>query len=196
MPIRQTNRSTWFYDGAVKTRVLFRCFSALLLLVLLSSCSDFASIFRKGSGKRNPSGREMAGRKQRGAGGKVVKGMFIWPINGEVSSGFGDRDGHPHDGIDIRSPKGTPIKAAAEGEVVFAGDMQGYGNLILIKHRDNYFSAYAHNDENLTKEGKKVSQGELIAKVGDTGRATGYHLHFEIRYKSTPMNPISFLPSR
>jgi len=180
----------------VKRPIFYRCFTAVLLLVFLSSCSDFASIFRKGSGKRNPSGREMAGRKQRGAGGKVVKGMFIWPIEGEVSSGFGNRDGHPHDGIDIRSPKGTPIHAAAEGEVVFAGDMSGYGNLILLKHRDNYFSAYAHNDENLTKEGKKVGQGEVIAKVGDTGRASGYHLHFEIRYKSTPMNPIPFLPSR
>lgn len=124
----------------------------------------------------------------------MVKGVFLWPVRGEVSSGFGERDGRPHDGIDIRAPKGTSVKASAPGEVVFAGKMSGYGNLVVLNHDQNYFTAYAHNDEIEVKEGKRVGQGDEIAKVGDTGQATGYHLHFEIRQGSTPMNPLAFLP--
>ena len=120
--------------------------------------------------------------------------MFIWPVKGEVSSSFGERDGKPHDGIDIRAPEGTPVKASAEGEVVYAGKMSGYGNLLVIRHEKNYFTAYAHNSELKVKEGKQVAQGDEIAKVGDTGHATGYHLHFEIRQGSTPMDPLLFLP--
>ena len=111
-----------------------------------------------------------------------------------MSSSFGGRDGKPHDGIDIRAPQGTSVKASASGEVVFAGKMSGYGNLLVIRHEQNYFTAYAHNDELEVKEGKQVSQGDVVAKVGDTGHATGYHLHFEIRQGSTPMDPLLFLP--
>jgi murein DD-endopeptidase MepM/ murein hydrolase activator NlpD len=124
----------------------------------------------------------------------VVKGFFEWPVMGEVSSGFGSRDGRPHDGIDIRAEKDTPVHASAAGKVVFSGKLHGYGNLILIRHGDNYFSAYAHNSKNLVNEGKQVDQGELIAKVGDSGNATGIHLHFEIRQGSTPLDPLQFLP--
>lgn len=125
----------------------------------------------------------------------MVTGVFVWPVHGEVSSPFGERDGKPHDGIDIRAPQGTSVKASAGGEVVFAGKMSGYGNLLVIRHTNDYFTAYAHNEELLVKEGKKVNQGEIISKVGDTGHATGYHLHFEIRQGSTPMDPLAFLPN-
>ncbi len=170
-----------------------------MCLVFLSSCSDFASIFKRSSarstkGSKQSQGRKIAGTKNRNGSGRVVKGLFVWPVRGEVSSGFGERDGKPHDGIDIRAPKGTPVQASAAGEVVFAGKMSGYGNLLVIRHEQDYFTAYAHNDELEVKEGKKVTQGDLIAKVGDTGQATGYHLHFEIRQGSTPMNPLAFLP--
>lgn len=165
----------------------------------MSSCSDFASIFRKGSSRpaqntKHQEGKKIAGTKSRKGGGKAVQGLFAWPLRGEVSSGFGERDGKPHDGIDIRAPKGSPVKASAAGEVVYAGKMSGYGNLLVLRHEQDYFSAYAHNDEIEVKEGRKVVQGEEIAKVGDTGHATGYHLHFEIRQGSTPMNPLLFLP--
>ncbi len=171
----------------------------IVCLLFLSSCSDFASIFKKGSSRssktsKQSQGRKIAGTKNRNGSGKVVKGVFVWPVKGEVSSGFGSRDGRPHDGIDIRAPKGTPVKASAGGEVIFSGKMSGYGNLLVIRHSQDYFSAYAHNDELEVKEGKKVSQGDLIAKVGDTGHASGYHLHFEIRQGSTPMDPLLFLP--
>ncbi len=124
----------------------------------------------------------------------MVSGFFIWPVQGEVSSGFGDRNGHPHDGIDIRAEKGTPIHASASGKVVFSDKFSGYGNLILIEHSKGYFTAYAHNEKNLVKEGSNVKQGDVIAKVGATGNATGYHLHFEVRSESTPMDPMKFLP--
>ena len=169
------------------------------MLLFLSSCSDFASIFKKNSARPSkPSahqqGKKIAGTKKRNGSGKVVKGVFVWPVRGEVSSGFGERDGKPHDGIDIRAPQGTPVKASATGDVVYAGKMSGYGNLLVLRHDSNYFTAYAHNEELLVKEGKKVSQGDVISKVGDTGHASGYHLHFEIRQGSTPMNPLAFLP--
>src|SRR4030095_13288638 len=172
-------------EGKSQRRALFRGIAILLCLSTLSACSDFADIFRR-QGKvyrKKPSqgqnGREVATKKNRRGHGQVVHGLFLWPVDGEVSSGFGMRDGRPHDGIDIRAENGTPIYASAAGEVVHSDSLSGYGNLILIRHRDNYFTAYAHNDKNLVKEGQRVEQGDLIARVGDTGNATGNHLHFE-----------------
>ncbi len=175
---------------------LFLVFSLLCCLLFFSSCTDFASIFRKGGShpKSSSKNRQIAAKKTRGGKGKVLKGFFIWPVEGEVSSGFGSRNGRPHDGIDIRADKGTPVFASADGEVVFSDKMSGYGNLILIKHANGYFTAYAHNSKILVKEGEKVEKREKIAEVGDTGQATGYHLHFEIRQGSTPLDPLLFLP--
>jgi cytochrome c-type biogenesis protein CcmE len=122
---------------------------------------------------------------------------FIWPLdNGTYMSGFGVRHGRRHDGIDLAAKSGTPIKAAADGEVVFSKRMRGYGRLILIKHKDNFFTAYAHNRENLVNKGKKVKQGQVIAKVGRSGRATGNHVHFEVRKGQQAVDPLNFLPAR
>lgn len=125
---------------------------------------------------------------------QVERDRFSWPIQGEISSPFGMRHGRRHDGIDIRSPIGTPIFSAEAGEVVFAKRMRGYGNLILVRHADDFFTVYAHNSVNLAKVGQKVKKGQLIAKVGRTGRATGPHLHFEVRQGTKPRNPLFFLP--
>lgn len=119
---------------------------------------------------------------------------FRWPIEGELSSLYGVRHGRKHDGIDIRAPKGTPVHAAANGEVVFSSKMRGYGNLILVKHDDRFFTVYAHNSANLISKGKKVKKGDIIAKVGKTGKATGPHLHFEVRDGRRARNPLFFLP--
>ncbi len=124
----------------------------------------------------------------------LERGRFSWPIQGEISSPFGMRHGRRHDGIDVRSPIGTPIAAAADGEVVFAKRMRGYGNLVLMKHEDDFFTVYAHNSINLAKLGQKVRKGQIIAKVGRTGRATGPHLHFEVRKNTKARNPLFFLP--
>lgn len=100
-----------------------------------------------------------------------------------------------HDGIDIAAPEGTPIHAAAAGEVVYADSrLAGYGKLIILRHRYNQFTAYAHNQRNLVHKGDRVKAGQVIARVGKTGRATAPHLHFEIRRGSTPVDPFSYLP--
>jgi lipoprotein NlpD len=127
---------------------------------------------------------------------KTYRGAFIWPVSGKLTSPFGMRDGRRHDGIDVSAPSGTPIRAAASGRVVFSGSMRGYGNLILVRHKDNMFTAYAHNSMNKARKGQQVKQGDVIAKVGRTGRASGSHLHFEIRHGQTARNPLFFLPDR
>ena len=127
---------------------------------------------------------------------RTYRGRFVWPVRGKLTSPFGMRNGRRHDGIDIAAPSGTPIKAAAAGRVVFSGKMRGYGNLILLRHKDNMFTAYAHNKVNKVRKGKTVKQGQMIAKVGRTGRASGSHLHFEIRHGQTSRNPLFFLPER
>ena len=123
-------------------------------------------------------------------------GNFNWPVQGQLTSGYGVRNGRRHDGIDIAAPRGTPVKASQDGEVVFSSSLRGYGNLILIKHEGDMFTVYAHNSRNLKEKGSKVKQGEVIARVGTTGRATGPHVHFEIREGSKAQNPMSYLSSQ
>src|ERR1051325_5284551 len=119
---------------------------------------------------------------------------FIWPVVGSVNSGFGPRSGSFHDGIDIGAPAGTPIRAIERGEVIYSDQLRGYGNIVIIRHAEGIVSVYAHNDVNLAKQGQVVSRGEIIAKVGSTGRVTGPHLHFEIRKNNTAQDPLRFLP--
>ncbi len=129
-----------------------------------------------------------------GSSVKTDRYRFAWPIQGDISSLFGMRRGRRHDGLDIRSRPGTPVGAAADGEVVFSKRMRGYGNLILVKHKNDFFTVYAHNSVNLAKVGAKVKKGQIIAKVGRTGRASGPHLHFEVREGAKARNPLFFLP--
>ncbi len=128
---------------------------------------------------------------------KVVlqKGAFSWPVKGAIITKFGMNDGMMHSGIDIKAARGAKVKAAGGGEVVYASDkLQGYGNVIIIKHKGDYFTVYAQNEKNLVVKGRKVKKGETIATVGDSGRAVTPHLHFEIRQGSKTRNPLFFLP--
>jgi len=126
---------------------------------------------------------------------RAETGRFIWPVNGKVISGFGLRNGEKHAGIDIKAGEGTPVKAADSGKVIYSGDgLNGYGNLIIIKHEGTFFTVYAHNKKNLVSEGSLVEKGEEIAQVGETGRATTTHLHFEIRKNKATVDPILYLP--
>jgi hypothetical protein len=98
------------------------------------------------------------------------------------------------DGINIAAAKGTPVKAAESGTVLYAGDeVKGFGKLVLIGHNDGYVTAYANNDELLVTKGKRVTKGEVIAKVGQTGNVTSPQLHFEIRQKNKPIDPAPLL---
>ena len=125
----------------------------------------------------------------------IKQGQFIWPVKGVITSKFGDRWGKKHSGLDIGCPEGTPIYASAAGNVVFVGEKSGYGLLVIISHSDgSSFTIYAHNSKNLVKQNAKVKQGEKIALAGKTGRATGPHLHFEIRIESKAVDPLLYLP--
>ncbi len=123
---------------------------------------------------------------------------FIWPVKGgkkKISSAFGPRGGRLHDGIDIRSPTGAAILAAEDGKVIYSGNgIRGYGNMVIIKHVGRVATVYAHNDANLVRRGEIVEKGQIIARVGRTGRATGPHLHFEIRNGKRPLDPRRYLP--
>ncbi|HUU00718.1 MAG TPA: LysM peptidoglycan-binding domain-containing M23 family metallopeptidase [Myxococcota bacterium] len=128
---------------------------------------------------------------------KKYPGQFIWPVDGMLTSKFGIRHGRRHDGIDIGAAEGAPVHAAAAGKVLYSGDQQrGYGNLIIIRHAGGMITVYAHNKVILIKEGEKVEQGQVISRVGHTGRANGPHLHFEIRKRTKPRNPLFFLPRK
>lgn len=126
---------------------------------------------------------------------KAEKGRFIWPVEGKLISGFGIRNGEKHAGIDIKAVEGASVKAADSGKVIYSGDgLNGYGNLIIIKHEGTYFTVYAHNRKNLASEGDLVEKGDLIAEVGETGKAITPHLHFEIRKSKVSVDPIFYLP--
>lgn len=124
---------------------------------------------------------------------KSQKVKFIWPVEGVIMSKFGWREGRHHDGIDISAPAGTPVKAVEAGKVIYNDKLKGYGKLIIIKHEGQYSTVYAHNQANLVKEGDFVEQGQVIARVGMSGKATGYHLHFEIRRNKKPIDPLPLL---
>lgn len=144
--------------------------------------------------KRNSHHRK-ATRKSSRAAGKASFVRLQWPVKGKITSRFGHRGRRMHDGIDIAAPEGAPIHAAATGTVVYADSrLAGYGKLIILRHRHNQFTAYAHNQRNLVRKGDRVKAGQVIAHVGKTGRATAPHLHFEIRRGSIPVDPLSYLP--
>ena len=120
----------------------------------------------------------------------LAKGRFIWPIRGKVTREFGIRGTAKHDGIDISARRGAPIKASDSGKVLYSGnEISGYGNIIIIKHETGFITIYAHNDVNEVAEGMKVKRGQIIGRVGSTGRASDPHLHFEIRKNNRPINP-------
>lgn len=122
---------------------------------------------------------------------------FIWPVEKFVLfSKFGKRRGRPHDGLDLSTPTGTPIYAAAAGKVIYSKRFAGYGNLLVLKHANQFFTAYAHTQEVFVSQGKSVKQGDKIATVGRTGRTTGPHLHFEVRKGTDAIDPLTVLPER
>ncbi len=123
------------------------------------------------------------------------QGRLVWPVpSGEVSSGFGPRSGRFHSGVDISAPVGTPVFAAADGEVVFSGELNGYGLTLILLHQQGLVTLYAHNQRNLAREGQRVKRGQMIARVGDSGRTTGPNLHFEVRYENVAFDPFLLLP--
>ncbi len=120
---------------------------------------------------------------------------FRWPVRGRIIAGFGPKpNGLQNDGINLAVPEGTPVKAAEDGVVAYAGnELKGYGNLVLVRHGDGFVTAYAHASEILVKKGDTVKRGQVIAKSGQTGNVTAPQLHFEIRKGATPVDPAQYL---
>jgi murein DD-endopeptidase MepM/ murein hydrolase activator NlpD len=133
-----------------------------------------------------------AGAGSTGTGQPSAAG-FVWPCEGVVVSGFGVRWGRMHEGIDIACAYGAPVHAAAAGTVIYAGWMQGYGNLVVLDHGNGISTAYAHASAILVSIGQTVGQGDEVSLVGATGHATGPHLHFEVRVNGVAVDPLSYL---
>ncbi|RMG58111.1 MAG: LysM peptidoglycan-binding domain-containing protein [Gammaproteobacteria bacterium] len=141
----------------------------------------------------NTARKKTTARTTAPAGSKRLS--WTWPLRGRILKGYSP-DAPGRKGIDIAGKPGQPVLAAASGKVVYAGSgLQGYGNLIIIKHNSRFFSAYAHNRRLLVKEGSRVKKGQKIAEVGDTD-AERPMLHFEIRRDGRPVNPLHYLPRR
>jgi murein DD-endopeptidase MepM/ murein hydrolase activator NlpD len=120
---------------------------------------------------------------------------FRWPVRGRVIAAYGAKtSGKQNDGINVAVPEGTPVKAAEDGVVTYAGnELKGYGNLVLVRHSNGYVTAYAHASELMVKRGDTIKRGQIIAKAGQTGEVSSPQLHFEIRQGSTPVDPSKFL---
>jgi murein DD-endopeptidase MepM/ murein hydrolase activator NlpD len=139
-----------------------------------------------------PRATESVAKTAQTAGGMP---SFRWPVKGRVIAGFGKKlNGAQNDGINLAVPEGTPIKAAEDGVVAYAGnELKGYGNLVLIRHADGFVSAYANASELTVKRGDTIKRGQVIAHAGQTGNVTSPQLHFEIRKGSTPVDPEKYL---
>jgi murein DD-endopeptidase MepM/ murein hydrolase activator NlpD len=120
---------------------------------------------------------------------------FRWPVRGRIIAAFGAKpNGLQNDGINLAVPEGTPVKAAEDGVVAYAGsELKGYGNLVLVRHANGFVTAYANASEILVKRGETVKRGQVIAKSGETGNVTSPQLHFEIRKGATPVDPAQYL---
>ncbi len=123
----------------------------------------------------------------------------LWPVVGRITSSFGERldpfngEGAFHDGIDIATNIGAPVHATADGTVVYSGVMRGYGNVVIINHGNGIRTLYAHLSSRDVTVGEQVNVDDVIGNVGDTGRSTGPHLHYEVRVHNTPVNPYKYL---
>jgi len=132
------------------------------------------------------------------AGGKravppgVVKIVLEWPVKGMLYAKFGKKGKEVHDGIDLAAPLGTLVKAAAAGKVLYAGEQKGYGKIVIIEHTAGVVTLYAHNHELRTQTGAEVAVGDVIATVGQSGRTSGPHLHFELRKNGIPVDPLPY----
>jgi len=139
--------------------------------------------------------RQVASNQELPAPEPMSGNSFRWPVQGRIISEFGTKpDGGHNDGINVAVPAGTSVKAAENGVVAYAGDeLKGYGNLVLIRHSNNWVSAYAHNEEILVKRGDQVRRGQVIAKAGRTGQVNQPQVHFELRKGSRPVDPTKFM---
>jgi murein DD-endopeptidase MepM/ murein hydrolase activator NlpD len=138
-------------------------------------------------------GRVVPGGRERSAEAPSTRGMLQWPLRGVLYGRFGKKGREPHDGIDLAAPKGTPVRTASPGLVLYAGEQRGYGNIVLVEHANGLITLYAHNNDVRVRTGQTVREGQVVATVGESGRTSGPHLHFEVRRDGRPVDPLDFL---
>lgn len=147
--------------------------------------------------RQQPSARTTQRQTQRSIPTPVARSSdgFRWPVEGRLASRFGPKEGGLHnDGINIIAARGAPVRSSEAGVVVYASNaLEGYGNLLLLKHADGWLTAYAHNERLLVNEGDRIQKGQIIARVGDTGGVTEPQLHFEIRRGRRALDPLNYL---
>lgn len=124
------------------------------------------------------------------------KGSFAKPVSGTITSSYGPRGGGYHRGVDIGAKRGTLVRAANDGRVVFRGRRKGFGRLVIIDHGGGMQTYYAHLSGYKVRKGKRVRRGAPVGKVGSSGKASGPHLHFELRVDGKPVNPAGVVPLR
>ena len=163
--------------------------------VFIPGASQSIAVYR-GSSSGGGMSRTAPSVAKAGAG---AAGRFSWPVVGKVSSPFGWRR-HPikrvrifHAGVDVRAARHTPIRASRAGQVIFSGWMNGYGRTVIIRHDSTYTTLYGHCQSLMVRKGQNVKKGTVVATVGSSGRATGPHVHFEVRRNDRPTNPMSYL---
>ncbi len=120
-------------------------------------------------------------------------GPLAWPVRGVLYARYGRKGSEPHDGIDLSAPEGTPVRTAAPGTVLYAGEQAGYGSIVLVEHAGGLVTLYAHNRDLRVREGQEVREGQVVATVGETGKTSGPHLHFEVRKGGLPVDPLLYL---
>ncbi|MCX7979184.1 MAG: M23 family metallopeptidase [Bdellovibrionaceae bacterium] len=169
----------------MRTKHLFLLF---FLTLALGSCSTFHTAVSRSL----PAEQQVA--KQRFPSSDY---KFDWPVDdARLTRGFLPRARRPHLGIDLASQKGSGIFSSHRGVVIYCGrDFRGFGRMVLIEDGYGYATLYAHLERILVSEGQRVSQGEVIGTMGRTGRATGVHLHFEVRQSKKPIDPLTVLPN-
>jgi murein DD-endopeptidase MepM/ murein hydrolase activator NlpD len=123
----------------------------------------------------------------------TAAGPLAWPVRGVLYARFGRKGKEPHDGIDLAAPAGTPVKTAAPGTTLYAGEQKGYGLIVIVEHGGGLITLYAHNRDVRVKTGQKVREGQVVATVGDSGKTSGPHLHFEVRKDGVPVDPLEYL---
>lgn len=129
----------------------------------------------------------------RGSLAAAPAGLLQWPLRGVLYARFGKKGREPHDGIDLAAPAGTPVRTAGEGVVLFAGPQSGYGLIVVVSHEKGLVTVYAHSRDLRVRTGQMVRQGQVIATVGESGKTSGPHLHFEVRVEGEPVDPMHFL---
>ena len=123
----------------------------------------------------------------------ATQGRLQWPLRGVLYGRFGRKGREPHDGIDLAAPEGTPVRTAGEGRVLYAGEQRGYGNIVIVDHGEGLVTLYAHNRDLRVTTGQRVREGQVVATVGQSGKTSGPHLHFEVRREGMPVEPLDFL---